>query len=141
MVKLLKKIKSVPVFPVLSSLVQNLRRFSNISRNHAIALLQLLETLYLLCKLYVCPGVTWSHTVRKASRRTRVIWLASSPAWQKWWTSYTSGMQVYILKFDPYVYLTRKYHNKIIQINRNKYFSIKKKNCHDDIIFNFLYAF
>ena len=34
----------MPVFPVLRSLVQNLRRFSNILRNRVIAWLQLLET-------------------------------------------------------------------------------------------------
>ena len=60
--------------------------------------------------IYVCPGVTWSHTVRKASRRTRVIWLASSPAWLKWWTNYTLGMQISLSKFDPNVYLMWKYH-------------------------------
>ena len=51
----------VPVFPVLRSLVQILRRFSDILRNRAIARLQLLETLAIVCVISALVIFEGSH--------------------------------------------------------------------------------
>ena len=60
--------KLVLVSPVLCSLVQNLRRFSNILRNRVIARLQLLETLPSGCRDYPHKITTDKFTIVSAGR-------------------------------------------------------------------------